>query len=155
MAPCREAAYSPAPPALSSPCPAVLERPEKPVRKPIVLGGLAILIAMLAASAAWFRARLPPGCTDPRTVALVRQSLSTHYHLPPATTLENIRTLAGGWLALRFVCTADLAGFDPHDLPQGTPLPGQVHYTSRLTPDQRSHEVTVDLQPLLIWEKVQ
>jgi hypothetical protein len=125
------------------------------VQKPIVLGGLAILIALLAASAAWFRARLPPGCTDPRTVALVRQSLTTHDHLPAATTLENIRTVAGGWLALRFVCTAGLAGFDPHELPRGAPIPGQVRYTSRLTADLSRHEVTVDLQPLLIWEQAQ
>ncbi len=129
--------------------------PGKPVQKAIVFGCLAILLVALAASAAWFRAHLPPGCTDPRTVALVRRSLATRYRLPPATTLDNIRTVAGGWLALRFVCTADLAGFDPHDLPPGTPLPGQVRYTSRLTPDRSRHEVTVDLQPLLIWEKAQ
>jgi hypothetical protein len=30
-----------------------------------------------------------------------------------------------------------------------------VHYISRLTPDQRRHEVTVELQPLLIWEHAQ
>ncbi|HEY3846940.1 MAG TPA: hypothetical protein VGL95_07485 [Acetobacteraceae bacterium] len=125
------------------------------MQKAVILGSLAILLAALAASAAWFRARLPPGCTDPRTVALVRQSLTTRYHLPPSTTLDDIRTVAGGWLALRFVCTADLAGFDPHELPQGMPLPGQVHYTSRLTPDRSRHEVTVELQPLLIWEPAQ
>jgi hypothetical protein len=125
------------------------------MQKAIVLGSLAILLAALAASAAWFRARLPPGCTDPRTVALVRQSLTARYHLPAATTLDNVRTVAGGWLALRFVCTADLAGFDPHALPQGMPLPGQVHYTSLLTPDGSRHEVTVTLQPLLIWEPAQ
>ena len=96
------------------------------MQKAIILGSLAILLAALAASAAWFRARLPPDCADPRTIALVRQSLTTHYHLPATTTLENIRTVAGGWLALRFVCTADLGGFDPHELPQGMPLPGEV-----------------------------
>ncbi len=125
------------------------------MQKAILLGSLAILLAALAASAAWFRARLPPDCTDPRTTSLVHQSLTTRDHLPPTTTLENIRTNAGGWLALRFVCTADLGGFDPHALPQGMPLPGQVHYTSQLTPDRGRHEVTVDLQPLLTWEKVQ
>jgi hypothetical protein len=125
------------------------------VLKPILLAGLAILLAALAGSAAWFHANLPPNCTDPRTIALVRQSLTTRYHLPPGTTLENIRTVAGGWVALRFVCTAGVAGFDPHELPQGTPLPGQVHFTSRLTPDHSRHEVTVELQPLLMWEKVQ
>jgi len=125
------------------------------MQKAVILGSLAILLAALAASAAWFRAGLPPTCTDPRTVALVRQSLTGHYHLPPATTLDNVRTVAGGWLAIRFVCTADLAGFDPHALPEGTPLPGQVHFTSRLTPDRSRHEVTVQLQPLMIWEQAQ
>jgi len=125
------------------------------VQKAILLGSLAILLAALAASVAWFRARLPPNCADPHTVALVRRSLTTRYHLPPATTLDNIHTVAGGWLALRFVCTADLAGFNPHELPQGMPLPGQVHYISRLTPDRSRHEVTVDLQPLLLWENAQ
>jgi hypothetical protein len=123
--------------------------------KAILLGSLAILLIAMAASAAWFRARVPPNCSDPRTVALVRQSLTTRYHLPQATTLDDIRTVAGGWLALRFVCTADLAGFDPHALPPGTPIPGQVHYISRLTPDRSRHEVTVALQPLLIWEQAQ
>jgi hypothetical protein len=125
------------------------------VQKAIVLTGLALLLTALAASAAWFRAGLPPDCSDPRTTTLVRQSLTTRYHLPAATTLANIRTVAGGWLALRFVCTADLAGFDPHDLPQGTPLPGEVHYTSQLTPDHSRHEVAVNLQPLLFWEPAQ
>ena len=123
--------------------------------KAILLGSFAILLVALAASAAWFRARLPPNCTDPRTLTLVRQSLTTRYHLPPTTTLDNIRTVAGGWLALRFVCTAGVAGFNPHELPAGMPLPGQIHFTSRLTPDGSRHEVSVDLQPLLTWEKVQ
>jgi hypothetical protein len=125
------------------------------VQKAILLGSLAVLLAAVAASAAWFHSRLPPGCADPRTVALVRQSLNTRYRLPAAATLADIRTVAGGWVALRFVCTADLAGFDPHELPQGMPIPGQVHFTSRLTPDQRRHQVTVELQPLLIWENAQ
>jgi hypothetical protein len=125
------------------------------VQRAIFLGSLAMLVAVLAASAVWFRGRLPPACADPRTVVLVRQSLTEHSHLPASTTLEKIRTVAGGWLALRFVCTADLAGFDPHELPPGTKLPGQVRFISRLTPDGRRHEVTVDLQPLLTWEPAQ
>ena len=58
-------------------------------------------------------------------------------------------------LAFRFVCEAQLAGFDPNALPPGTPVPGSVHYISRLTPDRQRHEVTVSIQPLLIWEQVQ
>ena len=129
--------------------------PGSQVHKAIVLTSLAILLAALAGSVAWFRARVPPGCADQRTIALVRQSLITHDHLPPATTLADIRTVAGGWLALRFVCTAEIAGVEPHDLPPGMPLPGQVRYTSRLSPDGNRHDVTVDLQPLLTWEKAQ
>lgn len=125
------------------------------MQRAIALACVAILLAALATSVAWFHARLPPGCTDPRTLNLVRQSLTTRYHLPQATTLDHIHTIAGGLLALRFVCTADLAGFDPHEVPEGMPLPGQVRYTSRLTPDRGRHEVTVDLHPLLIWEKAQ
>jgi hypothetical protein len=120
--------------------------------KAILFGGLAILVLALTASAAWFRAHLPPNCTDPRTLALVRRSLTTRYQLPPATTLVNIRTVAGGWLALRFVCAADLAGFDPHALAPGAPIPGQIRYTSRLTPDRSRHEVTVELHPVMVWE---
>jgi hypothetical protein len=122
------------------------------VRKAILLGSVASLVIALAASAAWFHTRLPPGCADPRTISLVRESLISHDHLPADTTLDNIRTVAGSWLALRFVCVADLAGFDPHELPQGTPMPGQVHYTSQLTQDARRHHVTVELQPLLSWQ---
>jgi hypothetical protein len=125
------------------------------VLKAILLGSLALLLTALVTSVAWFHAHLPPGCADRRTVVLVRRSLTTRYHLPPSTILDHIRTVAGGWVALRFVCTADLAGFDPHELPEGTPLPGEVHFTSRLTPDGSRHEVTVQLQPLLIWEKVE
>jgi hypothetical protein len=116
---------------------------------------MAVFLAVLAGTAAWFRARVPPDCADPRTVALVRQSLATTFHLPSRTTLAGIRTIAGGLLALRFVCEADLAGLVPQDFPPGTPLPGQVRYTSRLTPDRARHEVSVSVAPLLIWEKAQ
>lgn len=122
--------------------------------KAIILALSVTLLAALAWSAVYFRARVPPDCTDPRTLSLVRQSLTNH-HLPAGTRLDNIRTVAGGFLALRFVCEADLTGFEQGDLPAGMPLPGQVRYTSRLTPDRARHEVTVTIQPLLIWEKAQ
>ena len=125
------------------------------MQKAIVVGSLAILLSAVVASVIWFHARMPPNCTDPRTIALVRRSLTAHYHLPPNTTLDHIHTIAGGFVALQFVCAATPGGFDPHELPQGMPIPGEVHYTSRLTPDRSRHQVTVELQPLLSWEPVQ
>ena len=122
--------------------------------KAILLACALLVLAACAWAAAYFHAQVPPNCTDPRTLALVSQSL-TRQHLPPATRLEHIRTVAGGFLALRFVCEATLDGFSQDDLPTGMPVPDFVHYTSRLTPDGSRHEVSVTIQPLLMWEKVQ
>ncbi|HTW72418.1 MAG TPA: hypothetical protein VME47_21235 [Acetobacteraceae bacterium] len=116
---------------------------------------LGLLVSATAAIVLWFHARRPPNCTNPDTIALVRHSLIADDHLPPSTTLEDIRTIAGGPIAFRFVCEAFVAGVDPNALPPGTPLPGAVHYTSELTPDGRRHEVTVDLEPILKWMPVQ
>ncbi|HUB13338.1 MAG TPA: hypothetical protein VMB34_15420 [Acetobacteraceae bacterium] len=123
--------------------------------KRIVFACLAILLSAVVATLWWFHTRLPPNCTDPGTIALVRQSLIANDDLPATVTLEDIRTVAGGFVALRFVCQAEVGGFDPHHLPPGMPLPGFVHYTSRLTPDRTQHEVSVQLEPLLKWVKVQ
>lgn len=120
----------------------------------IILTTLVILVGAVGASALWFRARLPPDCSDPRTIALVRQSLVARSHLSPGTTLEDIRTIAGSFLAMRFVCVAEVVGFDPHALPPGTPIPGQVRYTSQLSADRSRQEVTVQLEPMLMWEQV-
>ena len=120
--------------------------------KAIALVLAAALLAAMAWFAAYFHARVPPDCSDPRTLLLVGQSLTRH-HLPATTRLTNIRTVAGGMIALRFVCEATVTGFNESDLPPGMPLPGQVHYTSRLTPDGARHEVSVTIEPLLIWEK--
>lgn len=117
--------------------------------------GFVVLIAALGASAMYFRDRRPPDCNDPRTLALVRQTLVTQHHLPSGTTVAYIRTIAGGFLAMRFVCQSEVTGFDPHALPPGTPVPGWVRYTSQLTPDGRQLEVTVKVQPLLEWKLVQ
>ncbi len=97
---------------------------------------------------------VPPDCEDPRTLALVRQSLSAEFNLPHGVTLENIRMLAGGYLAFRFVCVARLGGIDRQALPPG-PIPGTVRYVSRLTADGSRHEVSVSVQPLLKLEQVQ
>jgi hypothetical protein len=104
----------------------------------------------------WLRTHVvPPDCDDPDTLALVRHSLTERFKLPASVTIENIRTLAGGYVAFRFVCEASLGGIDRDALPAGSTIPGSVHYVSQLMADRRSHEVTVSIQPALIWERVQ
>jgi hypothetical protein len=98
---------------------------------------------------------VPPGCADPETLVLVRQSLLDHFKLPPAVTIADIETHSGGYLAFRFACEASLGGIDPRDLPPGTPIPGSVYYVSRLTDGGKRHEVSVRIYPLLKLEKVQ
>ncbi len=96
---------------------------------------------------------VPPDCRDPRTLALVHQSLTGHFHLPPSTEIDHIRMLAGGWLAFRFVCQGDIE-VDPKLLPPG-PLPGFVGYTSELSKFGQRQDVTVAVSPLMIWVPVQ
>ncbi len=91
----------------------------------------------------------------PTTLALVRRSLTGRFKLPASVTIDDIRTHAGGYVAFRFACEADLHGIDRNDLPPGSPVPGSVYYVSRLTEGGRRHEVTVSIQPLLILQKVQ
>ena len=67
--------------------------------------------------------------------------------------MERIQMQAGGWLAFRFVCEADLE-IPEADLPPG-PRPGTVHYISTLTDNGTRHEVTVTISPLLEWIPVQ
>jgi len=124
------------------------------VGKAILLALAVMLLAALSGFAAWFHAGEPPGCSDPRTLAMVRQSFVRH-HLPPSTQMLAIQTRAGGPLALRFVCQAQLVGIHKRDLPPDTPVPGEITYTSQLTKHRTRHEVTVRIEPLLRWEKAQ
>jgi hypothetical protein len=104
----------------------------------------------------WLRTHVvPPDCEDPDTLALVRQSLTQRFKLPASVSIENIQTVAGGYVAFRFVCEAGLGGIDRNALPEGSAIPGSVRYVSQLTGDLRTHEVTVSIQPVLIWERVQ
>lgn len=104
----------------------------------------------------WLRVHVvPPDCQDPETLALVRSSLTGRFRLPASVTIDNVVTRAGGYVAFRFACEADLHGIDPGALPPGAPVPGSVYYVSRLTDRGRRHEVTVSIQPLLKLEKVQ
>jgi hypothetical protein len=125
------------------------------LRLALALAAFAVF-AFGAGCVVWLRTNIvPPDCTDPGTLAMVRRSLTGRLKLPPSVTLENIRMLAGGYVAFRFVCEASLDGIDPNALPPGSDVPGTVHYVSRLTADHQGHEVSVSVQPLLIWERMQ
>jgi hypothetical protein len=116
--------------------------------------GTAVVFAMLAV--VWLRLYVvPPDCSDSGTLALVRQSLTGRFKLPTSVTIDNIETHAGGYLAFRFACEADLHGIDPDTLPPGSPVPGTVYYESRLSDGGRRHDVTVRVQPLLVLRRVQ
>jgi hypothetical protein len=115
-----------------------------------------VVCAVLAMAAVkYHRTYTPPDCRDPRTLALVHDSLTSQFLLPESTRLIHIRTVAGGYLAFRFVCMAQLTGFTRDQLPRGTPTPGQVHYTSELTGNQHWQHVSVRIDPLLMWEKIE
>jgi hypothetical protein len=136
------------------------ERLFRPRRRPALRLVLALTTVALAAFATgcviWLRINVvPPDCEDPDTLALVHQSLTERFKLPQSVTIKNIQTLAGGYVAFRFACEANIRGIDPHDLPEGSAIPGSVHYVSQLTADHLRHEVSVSLQPVLIWERQQ
>jgi hypothetical protein len=117
---------------------------------------LCVVCVLLAVGAvAYHRRYTPPDCSDPRTLALVHTSLVDHFHMPDSTALEMIQTVAGGYIAFRFVCTAQPIGFTREQLPPGTIVPATVHYISELTPDGSRHEVHVSIRPLLILEPVE
>jgi hypothetical protein len=104
---------------------------------------------------AYHRRYTPPDCFDPRTLALVHTSLVDHYHLPDTTQLDYIRTLAGGYIAFRFVCQAHVTGFTREQLPPHSTVPAAVRYISQLTADGQRHEVSVSLIPFMILEQVE
>ncbi|HET7880840.1 MAG TPA: hypothetical protein VFL55_08130 [Acetobacteraceae bacterium] len=119
-------------------------------------GGFVLVLASAAIALVWLRTHVvPPDCSASETLALVRHSLTTRFGLPDSVRIENIETHAGGYVAIRFACEADLRGVDPKDLVPGSPVPGSVYYESRLTDGGRRHEVTVRLFPLLKLERVQ
>lgn len=124
-------------------------------RRAIVLAGLLVVAAGTAAVVVHVRRTVvPPGCRDAQVLAIVRHALVARFHLPATVRLEAIRVRAGGPLAFRFVCTADLGGLRGADLPPG-PRAGSVRYTTRLTGAARRLEVSVRVVPLLNWVPVQ
>ena len=120
-----------------------------------MLAGLALLGVGIAAIVVHVRRTVvPPGCRDPAVLAIVRHALVAHFHLPATVRLEAIRVRAGGPLAFRFLCTADLGGLRGAVLPPG-PRPGSVRYTTQLTGAARRLDVSVRVVPLLNWVPVQ
>jgi len=114
------------------------------------------IVVMATGIGIWLRIHVvPPDCADPATLALVHSSLTGRFKLPASVTIEHIETHAGGYLAFRFACEADLGGIDPNDLPPGTPIPGKVYYVSRLSHGGTRHDVSVRIYPLLIFQQVQ
>jgi hypothetical protein len=120
----------------------------------LALAAAALIIGVTAAVVVHVRRHVvPPSCHDPRTLALVQRSLTNHFHLPASTRIDHIHTLAGGWLAFRFVCRADIE-VNWAELPPG-PKPGFVDYTSQLTNGGHRQDVTVQVLPLMIWVPVE
>lgn len=119
----------------------------------LALAGL-VLLGVAAVVVHVRRTVVPPGCRDPQVLAIVRRALTGNYHLPETVRIENVSVEAGGPLAFRFVCAADLGGLSHVLLPPG-PRPGSVRYVTRLTGPGRRLQVTVRLQPLLEWAPVQ
>jgi hypothetical protein len=113
-----------------------------------------LCVLLWIAAVAYHRRYTPPNCADPRTLALVHNSLTTFFHLPDTTTLELIHTVAGGYIAFRYVCSAHPIGFTREQLPPGTIVPAGVRYVSELSPDGLRHVVHVSISPNLILEPV-
>jgi hypothetical protein len=117
---------------------------------------IVVVTMLLTAGAVYYhRTITPPNCTDPSTLALVHASLTGHFKMPDSTRLVDIETVAGGYLAFRFVCKAELTDFDRNALPPGSMIPHTVRYVSHLTDGGRRHEVNVRIAPLMILEQVQ
>ncbi len=82
---------------------------------------------------------VPPGCDEPRTLAQLAP------YLPDGERIARIHLIAGGPLAFRFVCEADLDG----------PRALTARYTSQLIAPDARHQVTVAISPVLVWAQVQ
>lgn len=119
----------------------------------LALAGLALAIAAAAAIHVR-RDVVPPGCSDPVTLAALHDMLVHRFGLPDNVRLERIETHAGGPLAFRFLCSAELAGLAHAILPPG-PRPGSVSYSTRLTATGHGLRLHAVLSPLLQWVQVQ
>lgn len=114
-------------------------RPKRWQPKPWQMGLAVVMLALMGGFAAVVvhlrRHVVPPGCSDPRTLARVAAQL------PPDAKLERIKVMAGGPLAFRFICHADMGALD-------------VRYTSELADGGTRQVVTVSVSPVLLWMRV-
>jgi len=111
------------------------------VRWRLALAAIALALAGGSAALALHlhQTIVPPGCHDPRTLAQLAA------RLPAGERVARIRVIAGGPLAFRFVCEADLEG----------PRALTARYTSRLVDPGARHEVAVAVSPVLVFVQVQ
>ena len=77
----------------------------RPRKRPLLRLALAIaalfVLAFSTGCVIWLRTHIvPPDCSDPETLALVRRSLTGRFKLPPSVTIEAIQTLAGGYVGV-------------------------------------------------------
>lgn len=119
----------------------------------VALGAGAFVLAGLGWSAKYLAGMRPPGCTDPSTLALVGYRLAQLLGPIPPPSLGNVKIIDGGTLAIRFVCTADLTDPDRIKLANGGVIQW-IQFTSMLGHGRVQH-VSVRLEPIVQWEKVQ
>lgn len=119
----------------------------------IALGCVAVLLTGLGWSASYLAALKPPGCNDPRTLILMGYELGRLLSPASAPDLARVTTVAGGSLAIRYVCSAEFANPEKIQLPDGAAIHA-VRFTSTLAGPHLTQRVTVQLEPILQWEKV-
>ncbi len=114
------------------------------------VAGFAALLGCMA----YFYNRRPPGCADASTVTLVRREVVRTLGLRIAPELANIQTHAGSVFAIRFVCSADFTNPDHLRLQNGV-LVDSISYSSAWDSTDHAQRVTVTLEPVLTWQRVE
>lgn len=111
-------------------------------------------MAALGWSVVYLSRMKPPRCDDTRTLALVGYQLAQALAPMSPPQLARIKTVAGGELAIRFICSADFANPDRIRLPDGTVI-RELQFTSTLAGPHHAQQVSIRLEPIPVWEQVQ
>lgn len=107
---------------------------------------LGVVVALLFFGVYAYRLQaVPPDCSSPATISLVRQILIGQFKYQRLIRIANIRTSQGGMFAPRFECDASIEG-DLSGQSFGGVAVGAVHYTSEITEDTHRHYVTAKPQ---------